>query len=367
MTCYHPLKRFSIGLNPETDKSIGKVVSYNTNFLYYDSKLKKYIPVYDDNSSFDFFGNQVSLTETQIQTIKDNFDFFDDFVVIGCGNCLGCRIDYSREWANRMLLELPYCDKSCFITLTYSDEFVPTSEYVDLNGTFCTSLTLRKRDFQLFMKRLRKHFPEFSIRFFAAGEYGDTTFRPHYHAVLFGVDFDDKVFFKKSREKFNYYISDTLSRLWGKGHALLTDVSWETCAYTARYVTKKHKGKDKDFYDFFNIEPEFALMSRKPGLGRLWYNEHCDDLTETYIITHKTPTGGRSFFPPHYFDKLFDVDFPDEFASIRESRRLMVENAKNLKLSKTSKSYLELLAVEESNFKHSTKSLRRGDTDVQTR
>lgn len=368
MTCYHPLKRFDVGTNLDTGKSIGKVVPFTTKYIYKNNS-DVLIPVDFNNEYKSISNSTVKISDDLLMTLKSHGQIFEDYVQIPCGNCLGCRIDYSREWANRMMLELPYCDKSCFITLTYDDDHLnnPNNahEYVDSNGEIRTSYSLFKRDVQLFMKRLRKRFPDSEIRFFAAGEYGDLLSRPHYHLILFGVDFsDDRKFFKRSRDGFSYFRSATLEKLWPFGFSMITDVSWETCAYVARYVTKKRKGKQKDYYEFFNIEPEFAIMSRKPGLGRKWYDEHSSDLTKTYIINISSQNGGVQAKPPRYFDNLFDIDYPYEHEQIKLARRLQAENANALKLSKTSKSYLELLATEEANFKASSRKLRRCNANV---
>ena len=113
-------------------------------------------------------------------------------VPLPCGQCIGCRIDYSRQWANRCLLELKYHDSAWFCTFTYDDDHVPRTYYPDPEtGEAIPALTLQKRDFQLLMKRIRKKFENDKIRFFMSGEYGSQTFRPHYHAILFGLHLDD--------------------------------------------------------------------------------------------------------------------------------------------------------------------------------
>ena len=275
-----------------------------------------------------------------------------EFVTVPCGQCVGCRLEYSRQWANRCMLELQYHDSSFFVTLTYDDEHVPRS------------LTLCKRDFQLFMKRLRKAFPKDKIRFFMAGEYGTNTFRPHYHAIIFGLHLSDIRPYKRSDQGFTYYNSDSLSRCWsgrdGKplGYAVVAPVTWETCAYTARYVMKKLNGSQAEFYASHNLVPEFTLMSRKPGIAKQYFDDH-PDLYEFDMINISTPKGGRSFKPPRYFDKLFDLENPDELAEIKAIRQKTAVDAANAKLTKTDLSYLELLSIEEKNLKNRANSLLR--------
>lgn len=359
MPCYHPLKGFEIGLTDSGKKKM-KVVSYDVAMVY---QMLPDGPWYCSGTS-----DRVSA-----------FRVVSRFTELGCGQCVGCRLDRSRQWANRCLLELEYHDSAYFVTLTYNDDHVPRSYYGDPeSGEAQPSLSLAKRDFQLFMKRLRKAFPDDKIRFFACGEYGPSTMRPHYHAILFGLHLHDLVPFSRSEQGFTYYISQSLQDVWSVrdippgssvnqwsvtplapiGHILVADVTWETCAYTARYVMKKLNGPEAQFYSDFNIEPPFSLMSRKPGIARQWYDDH-PDLYDFEYINVKTPTGGRKFRPPKYFDKLYDLDHPDESAEIKAIRQKMAEEAKKAKLSQTSVSYLELLQIEENAKLDSIKKLKR--------
>lgn len=300
-----------------------------------------------------------------------------NFVEIPCGKCIGCRIEYSRQWANRMMLELEYHDSAYFVTLTYNDDHVPRALFSDLHtGEAFESLTLCKRDVQLFFKRLRKAFPDDKIRFYLAGEYGSNTFRPHYHAIIFGLHLDDLQVFSKSKQGFCYYSSAKLQRCWSQvltgesyspndhniGFCLVSEVTWETCAYVARYVTKKLTGPESSYYEYFNLTPPFTLMSRKPGIGRQWYDDHPDCFDYEYINL-KTSSGGRKFRPPKYYQKLYEVDEPDAAADMKETRRQMAEAQKQLKLAQTDLSYLEMLAVEEQQFHDRTKILMRRDFD----
>lgn len=332
MPCYHPLLRVQYYPQGHPNDTNVKVVPY----------------VDDVKHAFFSQAKYVVLDSTQIP----------------CGQCIGCRLDYSRQWANRCMLELEYHDSAYFVTLTYNDDHVPVSYYGDPEtGLAMPSLTLRKRDFQLFMKRLRKANPNDKIRFFAAGEYGDKTFRPHYHAIIFGLHLDDLQVYKRSPDgQFTYYNSPHIQRAWSVrssncegsttpltepiGYAVVAPVTWNTCAYTARYVMKKLKGNEAQFYSDFNIEPPFTLMSRKPGIARQWYDDHPDCYDYEYINI-STPEGGKKFRPPRYFDKLFDLDNPEESAELKEVRKKMAEASKAAKLEKTSLSYLDMLQVEE--------------------
>ncbi|UPW41064.1 replication initiator protein [Sigmofec virus UA08Rod_5645] len=299
------------------------------------------------------------------------------YTIVPCGKCVGCRMEYSRQWANRCMLELEYHDSAYFVTLTYDDYHVPQSYYADPDtGEAQVSLTLCKRDLQLFMKRLRARFSDDNIRFFACGEYGPSTWRPHYHLIIFGLHLNDLVW-KGKRRGNDFYASPSLERCWST-HSKMTnlfgeecvtplapigfvevgEVTWESCAYTARYIMKKLKGADADFYDQFGLTPPFTLMSRNPGLARQWYEDH-PHINEYEYINLKTPTGGLKFRPPQYYTDLFDGDFPEESKIYKENRKRLAEAATRLKLQRTDMSYLEYLAVEENKLKSRTKSLLR--------
>lgn len=299
-------------------------------------------------------------------------------ILVPCGKCVGCRLEYSRQWANRCMLELQYHDSAYFVTLTYDDYHVPRSYYADPEtGEAQASLTLDKRDWQLFMKRLRKAHPDDKIRFFMCGEYGPNTFRPHYHAIIFGLHLDDLVPWSKSDQGYQYYRSQSLERAWSVkttfdgldgetcatplapiGYALVGEVTWETCAYTARYIMKKLNGPEAQFYSDFNLQPPFVLMSRKPGIARQYYDEHPDMYDYDYINL-KTDKGGRKIRPPRYFDNLFDQDNPERLAEIKEIRAKQAQAAQAYKLSQTTLSGIEYRQVEEAVLQDRIASLRR--------
>lgn len=189
---------------------------------------------------------------------------------VPCGQCIGCRLKYSRCWAIRCIHEAELHEDSCFITLTYNCDHLPHDG------------SLSVRHFQLFMKRLRKKYGN-GIRFFHAGEYGDKFGRPHYHAILFGLDFKDRVLIKNLPSGFPIYTSPSLSALWGKGYVSVGDVSFNSAAYIARYVIKKINGKDSDDCyrrvdvetgKSFLLKKEYATMSRSPGIASGWIDKY---------------------------------------------------------------------------------------------
>lgn len=290
----------------------------------------------------------------------------DKIIDIPCGQCIGCRLDYSREWADRCMLELQYHQESWFVTLTYDDDHVPwtcfkPTELGEVDPRYMVQ-TLCKRDFQLFMKRLRKQTGQ-KLRFYMCGEYGGQTARPHYHVIIFGLHLDDLTLYKKSKLGFSYWNSETLERAWsderGKiGHVVVAEVTWESCAYTARYMMKKLKGADSAYYDEANIQPEFTLMSRKPGIARQYYDDH-PDLYETERIVISTEKGGRVLKPPRYYDRLYDVDAPDQMALVKQKRKFKAMASEDLRMQRTSLSKGEYLCLREDKKKDAIKGLIR--------
>lgn len=345
MACYHPLKAFKIGVNPLTGKDKLKVCSYDTDHLEKRSDGKYYPVTYKELSNF----------HTNIT----------DYVDIPCGKCIGCRLNKSAEWANRCSVELSYFKYNYFVTLTYDDDHLPVSQFNDdETGTACEAYTLRKRDFQLFMKRLRKdyseRYPEQKIRFFCSGEYGDRSLRPHMHAILFNLFIPDLVPYKKNEQGDWYYTSEWLSSFWNKGFVVIGSPDWESIAYTARYVCKKLNGEYSEIYKKFNIEPEFMLCSRRPGIGRQFFEDNKNQMLKQDKFYIPSKSGARPFSLPRYYRDLLYNDLPDDFVEYLKEQNKNVQKAMNeLKCKQTDLNYLDMLSVEEYNVIERTKALKR--------
>lgn len=237
---------------------------------------------------------------------------------IPCNNCIGCKLEHSRQWSIRMMHEARFHDANCFLTLTYDQQHVPQDFGLDL------------RHWQLFMKRLRKSLPQ-KIRFFACGEYGDLNRRPHYHAIVFGYDPPDRVFLEKSRSGENVYVSETVRGLWGHGNITTQDVTHKSCAYVSRYVTKKLKTTDEvgaSRYHRFSpvdgtfhyVRPEFAVMSRRPGIGSAYVDKFRSDFYPSGFIV---VDGIRQAPPKFYLSKLTEKE---QQRLKRQARRLSLRN-----------------------------------------
>lgn len=182
--------------------------------------------------------------------------YFNDGIPYGCGQCTPCRINRARQWTTRMTLESYAHPYSAFITLTYENEHLPMTP----NGP-----TLEPKDLQLFMKKLRKAWPE-KLRFYAVGEYGDQTFRPHYHIALFGYPHCDHVLHSNGRARnCNCPPCRTLAKYWKHGIITNGSLTPQSASYVVGYITKKMTKPDDERLN--GRHPEFARMSNRPGIG----------------------------------------------------------------------------------------------------
>jgi len=264
-----------------------------------------------------------------------------------CGQCKGCRMERSRQWAVRCLHEASLHEKNCFITLTYSDGNLPSDGSLDY------------RDFQLFMKKFRKHFEYRNIygtdesgkrvllnpiRFYMCGEYGEQLKRPHFHAIIFGVDLPDKKFYKRTFNQDMLYTSQILEDIWGKGWCPIGDVTYQSAAYVSRYIMKKVNGNNA--FEHYNdicsdtgeihesLKPEFTKMSLKPGIGSAWFDKfHTDVYPHDHVVVSSK---GRvqAQKPPRYYDKKYEALDPDAFAELHSKR---IERAEKNWVDNTSK------------------------------
>lgn len=222
-----------------------------------------------------------------------------------CGQCTWCRLQRAHMWSVRCMHEASLHKENAFITLTYDDAYVP-------------DCGLQYRDFQLFMKRLRKHVGERkNIRFYMCGEYGENFGRPHYHALIFGERFNDRVFWRTSGSGEKSYRSDVVERLWKLGHSEVGDVTHQSAAYVARYCLKKVTGPNADAH-YQGRTPEFCRMSLKPGIGRDWYSLYSGDLyPHDFAVAN-----GKELKVPKYYDKILKREDPDMHELVRSEREL---------------------------------------------
>lgn len=236
---------------------------------------------------------------------------WSSFCPVPCGKCIGCRLERSRQWAVRCWAESLMHSENCFLTLTYSDEFVPPD------------FELRKRDLTLFIKKLRFYLDSKfgkKIRYFACGEYGGRFGRPHFHVCLFGEDFsyDRKLTDVLVTSSSNLFSSPSLDDLWGFGSCIIGNLTQESAGYTARYCLKKQSGGID--WDSLHEVKSYCVMSRNPGIGFPFFEKYRKEIYDLdYIVT---PNGTR-LKPPKFFDKKMldiDTDFMLNLKSVRADK-----------------------------------------------
>jgi hypothetical protein len=302
--------------------------------------LTAYLSGYQTNNATGKSFRRVSFKET---------DEHDRQVSLPCGQCVGCRLERSRQWATRCVHEAQLHSDNCFITLTYDDENLPKDG------------SLKKEHFTKFIKRLReyawrKHATK--LRYYMAGEYGSTYGRPHFHACIFGYDFHDKKFFKRTAAGAVLYTSEELEKLWPYGYSTIGNVTFESAAYVARYIMQKQTGKDVDpnHYTYcdlqtgelIKIEPEYNKMSLKPGIGADWYKKYKNDVYPHDFVEIR----GKKTKPPRYYDTMYSKENPYEYDE------LLYKREKQAKLNPEEKT-LERLQVKETVTKAKLKKLKR--------
>lgn len=306
MTCFHPLKGVK----------------------YYDKILDRY--------SCTFKAKEIAKPSKHWIVCGDQH--------VACGQCLGCRLEQSRQWAMRCVCELSQHQTACFLTLTFDNEHLP--ENGSVSKEFFASWIKK------FREKIRYHTaikiprpgkkPELvggiTIRFFGCGEYGDKRGRPHYHLIVFGFRPDDLKFLRLTRNGDTLYTSEFIADSWPYGFHTVGEVTFESCAYVARYVTKKYMGKAKQSH-YGQLEPEFTHMSRRNGIGYDWFQKYHKDVYPLDEFEFR----GRLYKPPKYYDQLLrKLDF-EEYHSVKLNREekflespwcLMTEEERELELAR---------------------------------
>lgn len=353
------------------------------------------MPFLPDRYHTRFCNGGLITSENELKFIQEKYFPMSDsyYSQIPCGQCLGCRLDYSRQWALRCMLEAKYHDHNVFVTLTYDDLHLPKTLVADnRTGELVESPYLYKRHIQLFMKRLRIYFQRHfhgtgtepdkicnfhsttpDIRCYYCGEYGSLNGRPHFHLILFNCELPDLVFLKKNFDGSSLYTSKIISDCWdNKGFITVGAVTFESCAYVARYMLKKQKGQSlKDerellsHYDFEvrdfvpGLSSEFVGMSRNPGIARRYFDEHSTDIYSVDKVYCASKSGVLEVKPPSYFDNLFRLNHEEEYEVIKKKRKNAAK-ASNLALQgKIDIPLTDYSTIKENALKRKLKALAR--------
>jgi len=257
----------------------------------------------------------------------------DDAVQVACGRCIECRLEHSRQWAIRCEKEAELYEENCVITLTYDEENLPKNGSIEI------------ADAQKFMKRLRERYEGRTIRSFGCAEYGEQRGRPHYHILLFNLEFADKkpdLSMQGLQPEHKYWTSETLDQLWGMGRTQIMPLNFETAAYVARYVMKKIKSPGHTRIKLAPLPPPEGVdptgsptlafvpvadersvcVSRRPGVGADWYKKY----KYTLCNTHTLHSRGRPMAAPQFFNRRMEIDDPNLYQKIKYQKKLDLKN-----------------------------------------
>lgn len=296
----------------------------------------------------------------------------DNKIPIPCGQCVSCRLHYAKNWAVRCVLEAMQYEHNYFVTLTYDEEHLPVSEksWIDedtgeyFEGIY--SASLEKSVLQKFLKDLRRyydyHFNFQGIRFFACGEYGPKSMRPHYHLILFNCPIPDLKYEISNSMGNRYYSSEIFNSVWhNQGFVTIGECNFSTCSYVARYMLKKQKGVEATKnYGRLGLVPPFTLCSRDPGIARSYYDSNSNKIYEydSLIITNSKGVATK-VKPPSYFDRLYDIESPEDMIRIKDNRKTSACMSMQSKLENTDLFEEEYLSVVDFNMQEKAKLLLR--------
>lgn len=246
-------------------------------------------------------------------------------LLVACGKCLMCRIARRREWAMRLTHELDYHENAIFLTLTYDDDNLPwkikTQLTEDEKNTDIPTLylsdypTLKKTDLQLFIKRLRQNLKrakdERIIKYFACGEYGDLTQRPHYHAIIFGLNPQcsiDRDYIIQAWKYCDWNVKQIIDNAFGFVEA-------DSITYVSKYINKEYSGKkSEEEYKNKNRESIFSLKSQ--GIGKQFALDN-----KKYLYRQELTFKGVPVTIPRYYIELLDLPQEERLQKSYENER----------------------------------------------
>lgn len=287
--------------------------------------------------------------------------------MIPCSNCIECRLQKSRDKANQMMLEkMCYTEDECwFLTLTYDDLHIPTHKTVNTEtGEIIEGISLKKEDAQKFIKRLRAHYQRKygkNIRYVICGEYGSETHRPHYHAIIYGMPLDQSKLklYKHNEMGQSIWTHKELEEKWGMGFVTVGRVTWESCAYVARYLMKKQYGKEKWYYGAIGAIPEFIQQSLKPPIGRNYLLDHIDEIVTYDQIPIANKKTAQLVKPPKSFDNYLMNLFPEEVEENKRKRKKYAQEAQQIKNQYTDLTPQQQREIKAEAIEHRSKALIR--------
>lgn len=292
-------------------------------------------------------------TTEQLKRMQESGNY-RNVTLIPCGKCIDCRRDYARDKAVQLSLEAKnpeYGKNECwFLTLTYDDLHLRTHTTVDLEtGEEHEGVSTDKTDLQGFWKRLRYYinekYPQKKIQYLNVTEYGTKTYRPHAHAIVFGLPLDESKFIRRGNNSQGdpYYQSIenlsskkedmTLDKIWGLGNVTIGEATFQSMAYVARYTLKKTKAQyDEWWYKSQGKEEEWISMSDK--IGKWYYDKYKDDIYRSDTVP-VLDNHGNLQKPPRSFDRFYAKENPKGWKEVQRKRKKMAENATKQMLNQT--------------------------------
>lgn len=278
--------------------------------------------------------------------------------IIPCQKCIGCRLNYARDKAIQLSLENQNPEyeenEKWFVTLTYNDEHLPTHQVKDEEtGKIIEGVSVSVKDLQKFWKRVRKKYPNKKIRYLSCVEYGKQTYRPHAHAIIFGLPLHEELFIKLGNNSQGdpIWTSPELQELWSIedkygekypiGNVQIGKVTFRSISYVARYTLKK-VNKDFDsawWYASQGMAKERVMMS--DDLGLWYYDLHKDEIYERDIVP-VMDNNGNFCKPPISFDRRFKKENPEEYAKVVARREEQMISAIRSEEQQTDMTYQEL-------------------------
>lgn len=321
----------------------------------------------------------VILQRPEFEMIQKEYPYLSAQIQqVPCGKCIQCRLSRSRDWANRCMLELKTQQNAFFFTLTYDTSHLTFAHHVDPEtGETSVRPSLVVKDLQNFFKRFRKACADFpgwknKQRYFACGEFGSQNARPHYHAIIYNVPplllVGDPEYPSKD-PKYPLWYAEQITKIWQNGHVVYGNVTWETCAYVARYILDKQLGKNRAAQIkaqalHFPTEPwqdEFVLMSRRPGIGKDYYDQNKMEIYRADQLIVSIRDKPQPVRPCRYYDRLYDLEQPEQMAAIKKRRSDQSSRAMKITLQETSLTEPEYLELKERSKKAAVERLPRPD------
>lgn len=322
-----------------------------------DHKHGQIVPRREVMADLEFNPNSIRLRLDDVnkETYKTGRGYL--YEQIPCQHCWACKLNYASQWATRIMVECLQSEHNYFITFTYDDIHIPIPSETEYNGqTYVNDGTwlgsLYPEDISKFINSLRKYFERKShtgIKYFYAGEYGETTKRPHYHMILMNCPLDLTQFYdfhidERGKE---HWKSHEIERYWDEGMIDIGEVEYASAAYVARYCMKKITDEpDKTLYFENGMQPEFIRMSRRPGIGSKYFDENMETIYKDDKLYVKNFHGQTiEVKPPKAWDKKFKELYPEEWFNIQRSRKEGAERSRKLIKEMTDMTDLQMLQI----------------------